>query len=122
MMYRLLADAILVFHFLFVVFVVVGGFLALKWRWLMWIHIPVAVWGAGIEFAGGVCPLTPLENQFREKGGQEGYDGSFIDQYIVKLVYPKGLTRTHQLLLGLFVLSLNAFVYWKIITTSGKTS
>lgn len=111
MAYRLLADLTLVLHLFFVLFVALGGFAVLRWRWLAWLHLPAAAWGALIEFFGWVCPLTPLENHFRRLGGEAGYAGGFIDHYIIGLIYPDGLTRTAQLALGAAVLILNTLIY-----------
>lgn len=111
MTYRLLADAVLLIHFGFIVFVVIGGFLALRWRWLLWFHVPCAVWGVLIEFTGWFCPLTPLENHLRAVGGKATYTGGFIDHYLTAIIYPDGLTRSSQLVLGLTVLILNAIAY-----------
>lgn len=111
MLYRLLADAVLVIHLGFVLFVVLGGLLALRWRRAAWVHLPAAVWGALIELIGWVCPLTPLENSLRRLGGEAGYTGGFIDHYIIALIYPEGLTRAMQLALGSAVVALNAAIY-----------
>lgn len=111
MIFRILADAVLVAHFGFVLFVVLGGLLALRWPRVAWVHVPVALYGALIEFAGFVCPLTPLENHFRRLGGEAGYAGGFIDHYITPTLYPEGLTRDAQLVLGVSVLALNVAVY-----------
>lgn len=111
MIHRLLADAVLVLHLAFILFVVLGGFLVLRRPRLAWLHLPVAGWGAWIEFAGWICPLTPLENWLRAQGGEQGYAGGFIENYLTALIYPAGLTRGVQLLLGALVLAINAFVY-----------
>ena len=106
------ADLIVLLHFAFILFVVAGGFLALKWRRLAWLHVPAAIWGALIEFTGWVCPLTPLENLLRQASGKPGYPGDFTEHYILPLIYPVDLTREIQLVLGLGVVILNAAVYW----------
>ena len=111
MLFRFGADAVLVLHFAFVLFVIFGGVLALRWPRLAWVHIPVALYGATIEFVGFICPLTPLENSLRRAGGEAGYAGGFIDHYITATLYPSGLTRSIQLVLGVAVLSLNAIIY-----------
>ena len=110
MWYRIAADFVLITHFAFVLFVVLGGFLALRWPRLAWVHLPVALYGAIIEFLGFICPLTPLENSLRQRGGEAGYSGGFIDHYITATIYPSGLTRGIQLVLGVGVLVLNAVV------------
>ena len=111
MWYRGAADFVLVVHFAFVVFVVLGGLLALRWRRTAWVHIPVALYGAAIEFAGFICPLTPLEVWLRRRGGEAGYEGGFVEQYITAALYPTGLTREIQVALGIGVLAVNAVVY-----------
>ena len=111
MPYSLLADAVLLAHAAFVAFVVLGGLLVLRWPRLAWIHVPVVAWGAGIEFAGGICPLTPLENHLRALAHEQGYAGGFVEHYVFGLLYPEGLTREVQIVLGLGVLALNGAVY-----------
>lgn len=111
MIYRLLADAVVVFHLLFVVFAVVGGWLALRWRWMPWLHLPALAWAALVEFNGWICPLTPLENHFRSAGGAAGYHGGFIEHYLMPVLYPAGLTRDVQLWLGVGLLVINAAAY-----------
>ena len=111
MWYRIGADAVLVLHFAFVLFVVFGGLFTLRWPRIAWVHAPIALYGAIIEFAGFVCPLTPLENSLRQRGGEAGYAGGFIEHYIMAALYPGGLTRNVQLALGAGVLALNAIVY-----------
>ena len=115
MPYRLLADLVVVAHLLFVLFVVAGGLLVLRWPRLAWLHVPAAVWGALIEFAGWICPLTPLENRLRRLGGEAGYEGGFVEEYLLAILYPAGLTRTHQLVLGALVLALNLGVYGYVL-------
>jgi hypothetical protein len=111
MPYRLLADAVLLTHAAFVVFVMLGGLLVLRSPRVAWVHLPVAAWGAGIEFAGAICPLTPLENHWRSLAGAQGYSGGFVEHYVFALLYPDGLTRNVQIALGLLVLAVNAAVY-----------
>jgi hypothetical protein len=111
MPYRLLADFVLVLHAGFVAFVMLGALLVLRWPRLAWVHVPVALWGAGIEFLGGICPLTPLENHWRRLAGELGYQGGFVEHYVVSVLYPDGLTRRVQLLLGAVVLVVNGAVY-----------
>jgi hypothetical protein len=111
MRYAFLADAVMVFHGLFVVFVVAGGLLALRWPRAAWIHLPLAVWGAWVEIGNRVCPLTPLENHLRRLAGDAGYRGGFLERYLVELVYPGGLTRPIQVALGAAVIVLNAAIY-----------
>jgi hypothetical protein len=111
MLYRALADLVFVVHFAFVLFVVFGGLLALRWPRVAWVHVPVALYGAVIEFVGFICPLTPLEVWLRRLGGEAGYEGGFVERYITAALYPTGLTREIQLALGVGVLVLNAVVY-----------
>jgi len=114
--YRILAELTMLVHFAFLLFVVVGGFLVLRWRWVALLHVPAFLWGALISLMGWICPLTPLENRFLRLGGQEGYDTGFIDHYIVPILYPTGLTRTHQIVMGVAVLVLNGAVYlWVLV-------
>jgi hypothetical protein len=111
MLYRALADVVLTAHLCFVLFVALGGLLALRWPRVALVHVPVALYGAMIEFVGFLCPLTPLENALRRRGGEAGYAGGFIDHYLTAAIYPDGLTRRAQLVLGVAVLLLNAAVY-----------
>jgi hypothetical protein len=119
--YRLLADLVVGVHSAFVAFVVAGGLLVWRWPRLAWAHVPAAVWGAFIEFAGWGCPLTPLENDLRRLGGEPGYEGGFVERYLTAVLYPDGLTRTHQLVLGLAVLAVNGFAYWRLWRRSAGT-
>src|SRR5687767_4687284 len=112
MIYRLLADAVVVIHLGFVVFVVLGGLLLRRWPKLVYVHAPAAIWGVLIEFAGWICPLTPLENALRARGGQGGYEGGFIDHYLIPILYPGALNRGMQLALGLIALGINVFAYY----------
>lgn len=115
MIYRALADLVLVVHLAFVVFVVLGGFLVLRWGWVALFHVPAAIWGILIEYAGWICPLTPLENLFRRLGGQPEYTGSFIQHYILPVLYPAALTRGTQIALGSLVLLVNLTAYGMVI-------
>jgi hypothetical protein len=116
LIYRALADAVLVLHLGFVLFVVLGGLLVLRRPKLAWPHIPAAIWGVLIEYTGWICPLTPLENSFRARGGQPGYGGGFIQHYIQPVLYPAGLTRSTQVILGSIVLILNLAAYGIVIS------
>jgi hypothetical protein len=111
MIFRFLADTVALFHGAFVVFVVVGGFLALRWHRLAWVHLPAAVWGAWIELAGWTCPLTPLENALRHRAGQAGYAGGFVEHYLIPLLYPEAYTLGLRLALAAAVVLLNAVAY-----------
>jgi hypothetical protein len=111
MIYRVLADAVLVLHLAFILFVVLGGWLVAFIPRLIWLHLPVAAWGALIEFTGWICPLTPLENWLLDRGGESGYSGGFINHYLTPLMYPDGLTRGMQYALGAFVIAINLVAY-----------
>jgi len=115
MLARIAADAVLVVHLAFVLFVVFGGLLVLRWPKLAWAHIPAAIWGALVELNGWICPLTPLEATLREAAGGTGYRGDFLQHYIVALLYPEGLTRTMQLGFGGLVVLINAAIYVAIV-------
>jgi hypothetical protein len=110
-MWRLLADLVVVVHLAFVGFVVVGGALVLRWPKVAWFHLPSAIWGAWIELRGWICPLTPLENYFRTRSGEVGYQGAFVARYVLPVLYPSWLTRPSQLALGLFVVGLTVLFY-----------
>ena len=102
-------------HGAFVAFVMLGGFLAWRWRAVLWAHVPAAVWGAAIEYAGGICPLTPLENALRARAGLEGYRGGFVEHYVIPLLYPAGLTRPTQAVLGTVVVVVNLIAYGVLV-------
>lgn len=117
MIYRVLADALVLVHVGFVLFVVVGGLLAVRWPRCAWVHLPAAAWGVWIEWSAGICPLTPLENRLRAAGGQAGYAGSFVEQYVLPVLYPTGLTPAMQGWLGVAVLVVNLAIYawaWRV--------
>lgn len=118
MAYRMLADLVLLAHATFVAFVLLGALLVWRWPRLAWLHVPAALWGTGIEFAGGICPLTPLENHWRRLAGDEGYTGGFVEHYVLPALYPEGLTRQVQVGLGLVVLALNLGLYAWILATA----
>ncbi len=111
MLYRVAADALVVVHLAFIMFVAFGAFLVWRWRQLVWIHLPAAAWGILIEFMGWTCPLTPLENHWRHVAGQAGYEGGFVAHYIIPIVYPPALTPAVQAGLGIIILLFNAFAY-----------
>ena len=116
MIYRALADLVLVVHLGFVLFVVLGGLLVLRWPPAAWLHVPAAIWGVLIEYTGWICPLTPLENSLRMRGGEAGYSGGFIEHYIQPLLYPAGLTRSTQVVLGSLALVLNLTAYAIVVS------
>jgi hypothetical protein len=115
-----LADGLVILHLLFVVFVMAGGFLLLRWPKVAWLHVPAAAWGAWVEFSGGVCPLTPLENQLRIVGGGNAYSGGFVERYLLPILYPEYLTLPVQLLLGGLVVAVNLVAYGMIYRTTRK--
>ena len=106
-----LAALVVLIHLSFILFVVFGGLLVWRWPRLAWVHLPAVAWGAWIEFAGRVCPLTPLENDLRERAGAAGYAGDFLDHYVVSLVYPPGLTREMQIAFGVAAIAVNVVAY-----------
>lgn len=105
------ADLVVVVHFAFVLFVGLGGLLVWRWPRIAWAHLPAVAWGAWIEFANWPCPLTPLENRLRAQAGGPTYETTFIEHYLLPVLYPEGLTRDVQLMLGALVLLVNAVVY-----------
>lgn len=111
MLYQLVADFIVLLHFAFIVFVLAGGLLVFKWRWVIWLHIPAVIWGAGIEIVGWVCPLTPLENGFRQASAGEVYTSGFLDRYIAPLIYPAGFTDEIATVTGIVVIVINLLIY-----------
>ena len=110
------AGLVVLVHFAFVLFVATGALLSLKWFRAMWVHLPAVVWAAYIEFAGGICPLTPLENDFRAKAGLNYYSGDFVARYLFPVLYPEGLTRRAQMIIGLVVLAANLGLYTFVYT------
>jgi len=111
MLASLAADLVVLTHFGFIAFVVAGGLLVLRWPRLAWLHLPAAAWGAAIVLIGGVCPLTPLEKALRRAAGEAGYEGGFIEQYLIPVIYPGGLTRGGQIAMGMFVVAVNLAIY-----------
>ncbi len=107
----ILADFLVLLHLLFVAFVVAGGFLLLRWPKIAWLQVPAAVWGASIEFSSGICPLTPLENHLRALGGEAGYSVSFVERYLMPILYPANLTVPIQIVLGGLVVAVNLAAY-----------
>jgi hypothetical protein len=107
----LAADLLVVVHAAFVAFVICGGLLVLRWPRAAWLHVPAATWGALVELTGWICPLTPLENALRERAGLDVYAGDFVGRYLLPVLYPEGLTRATQLVLGLTVIVINVAVY-----------
>jgi Protein of Unknown function (DUF2784) len=109
--YSLLADLIVLLHFAFVLFVLFGGLLTVKWPLMIWIHGPALAWGSIVEFTGVGCPLTPLENRLRMRAGEAGYQGDFLNQWLLPVLYPEALTPDIQIVLGTLALALNVAIY-----------
>lgn len=121
MAYRAAADAVLVAHFAFVLFVVLGALLVWRWPRVLWLHVPAIVWAVFVELSGRICPLTPLEVGLRVQAGEAGYAGGFIDHYLTSLLYPEALTRDTQTILGAAVVAINAAIYI-VAFRRGRTS
>jgi hypothetical protein len=117
MLSGVLADAVLVFHFLFILFAVFGGFLVLYKGKVLWFHLPVVLWSSVVNCASLTCPLTPIEIFFRNAAGQAGYQGGFVEHYIAPIVYPAGMPRELELVAGVSIIAWNVAVYgflgWK---------
>lgn len=111
MLYRLLADLTVAVHFFFMLFVAFGALFVFWRKWALWLHLPAACWGVFIELSGSVCPLTPLENRLRETAGLQGYQGGFIEHYLLPVLYPEGLTEAGQVVIGTVVLLVNVAIY-----------
>jgi len=120
MLYSLAADLLVLVHLLFICFVIAGGFLLIRWRWLIFLHLPAVLWAALLEFRGLICPLTPLEQSLRYLGNQEGYSGGFIQHYLLPVIYPPQLQETIQIILGLLVVITNVSIYLWIWFKAGK--
>ncbi len=118
MFFRILADLVIIFHFTFIVYVLLGGLLGLWRKWCLLIHLPAALWGVIIEFEGWICPLTPLENHLRFAGGLPGNQGGFVEQYLVPIIYPRTLTSGTQWILGGIAAAVNIGIYWFVLSRS----
>ncbi len=116
MLYRILADIVLIFHMIFILFAILGGLLVLWRKWILYIHIPAAMWGVLVELMHWVCPLTSSENYLRKMAGDSGYTGGFIEHYLLPIIYPQALTPQIQLILGLLVLTANVVIYSLVIS------
>lgn len=120
MLYRILADVTVAVHLLFIVFVFFGGFLTFRWPRLAWAHVPSFLWGGAISLFGWVCPLTYLENDLRTKGATEGYTTSFVEEYVLQLVYPEQLfgplPKSAYIEVGILIIVLNSVIYWRLST------
>ena len=119
MAYDLLADLVVSIHFLFVLFSLLGALLVIRWRKMMWLHLPAALWAAWIEFSGRICPLTPLENWLRIRAGGSSYAGGFVGHYLLPLLYPSWLTRDVQIILGAIVVGINIGIYGFLLLRKG---
>jgi len=108
---RVLADAVVVVHLAFIVFVMSGGAAVIVWPRLAWFHLPAVIWAAYVEFTSTICPLTPLENLLRSRAGQSGYQGDFVEHYLLPIIYPSGLTPQVQTILGIVVVAVNGALY-----------
>lgn len=111
MLYQVMADGLVLLHLLFICFVVLGGLLIYRWRWILFLHLPAVTWGTLLEFNNWLCPLTPLEQRFRLAGGEAGYRGGFIEHYLLPIIYPADLTREVQTCLGIIVIVANLLIY-----------
>jgi hypothetical protein len=118
MLYRVAADGVLLLHFAFVLFVLLGGLVVLRAPGFAWLHLPAVAWGAFVEFTGRICPLTPLEVALRQAAGDAGYSGDFLEHYIVAILYPDGLTRGLQVLFGAAVILVNVAIYAAVLRRS----
>ena len=112
MIYQFLAELVVVIHFIFILFALFGALLVLWRKWVIWLHLPAAVWAMLLEFRGWLCPLTPLEKYFNALGGAAGYEGGFIKHYLAPIIYPAGLTPNIQIILGGVVLVVNLIIYY----------
>ncbi|MFQ5597590.1 MAG: DUF2784 domain-containing protein [Nitrospiria bacterium] len=115
MLYRIAADFIVIVHMGFILFVVFGGFLVLRWGWMCFLHLPAATWAVLIELKGLTCPLTPLEQGLRRAAGEAGYTGGFIQHYLVRIIYPEGMTPAGRTAIGVFVVALTLSIYARIL-------
>ena len=111
MLARTGADLVVLLHLAFIAFVLLGGWLVLRRKWVAWLHVPALSWGVAVEILGLVCPLTPLELRLRASAGEAGYPGGFVEHYVIPVIYPPGLTASVQVALGVLVVALNAAVY-----------
>jgi hypothetical protein len=118
MVTSLLADGVVLLHLGFILFVIFGGLLVLWRRWIAWLHVPAALWGAWVSGAGWICPLTPMENWLRRHAGEAGYSGDFTSYYLMPIIYPEGLTRELQIAIAIFVVVLNGLLYALVLRRS----
>ena len=118
--YRLAAELTLILHLLFIIFILFGGLLALRKRFWIWLHLPALLWGLWVEWAGWPFPLTPLENYFRQLASSPQYPESFIEHYLVSIIYPEQLTVSLQLVLGGILLIVNLLIYFYVLRNCNK--
>jgi Protein of Unknown function (DUF2784) len=111
MIWSLLADGLVILHFAFTAFVIFGGFLAWRWPRVAFMHLPALAWGSWVEVSHSICPLTPWENHLRHLGGEAGYQGGFLAHYLVRVLYPPGLTWHIQWLLAAALVAINVIAY-----------
>ena len=122
MFFALAADLLIIVHLGFIGFVILGGFMLLKWRWLIFVHLPAVLWGVLLGFQGWICPLTPLEQALRRMSGQQGYTGGFIQHYILPVIYPPALKEDIQLILGVLLILINVIIYlWVFLKPDRKS-
>ena len=121
MFHRFAADAVLILHLAFILFVIAGAVLVMRWPAVVWLHLPAAAWGTFVEVTGRICPLTTLENTLRRRAGLEGYAESFVEHYLVPVIYPAGLTRDIQWWLAGIVVIVNVALYFHILRNRRKT-
>lgn len=122
MPYGVLADFLVLLHAAFVLFVALGALLVWRWPRVAWLHLPAAVWGIAIEWRGAICPLTPLEHWLRDRAGQAGYEGDFVQHYVMPALYPAGLNREVQIVLGALALLINVGLYYWIVRRRRQSS
>lgn len=122
MIYRILADLTVLLHLSFIVFALLGGISVLWYRYAAVLHLPAGIWVVLISFKGWICPLTPLENHWRQAAGLEGYEGGFVEHYVLPVIYPMGLTPSLQVTLGFIALAINVAIYVIVIVRLGKSA
>ena len=122
MTWSLLADSLVVLHFAFTAFVIFGGFLTWRWPQIAFLHLPALAWGCWVEVSHSICPLTPLENHFRHLGGEAGYRGGFLAHYLVRVLYPPGLTWHIQWKLAAALMAINVIAYWGLVRRFRSTA
>jgi hypothetical protein len=116
-LHSLAADLVVLLHFAFILFVIGGALLVARHPWLAAVHLPAVAWAVLLELRGWICPLTPLENTLRQAAGKAGYEGGFVEQYLLPVLYPAGLDATMQWIIGSFVIVINVALYgWILIT------